>query len=636
MNNKLYTWFWILLLITSISAKAGEIKYRVADIPRILKENARSVVRNEEIVLNVKSISKATVNVTYAITILNKNGLVDADFTEVYDKFSKISEIRGRIFDENGEQIKKIPRDEILDYSAISGFSIYESNRVKYIDPKFRNFPFTIEYTYEKSWDGLFSFPSWTPQTKFNVSVEKSSYKAIVPKSINFRYKEQNISTKVIQTSDAESNLYYWEVKNLKALESEPYSVPNQEIFPKLIAAPADFKIEDFQGNMTCWENFGKFISLLNEGKNVLNDELKKQLNDLVAGTPGDYEKVKKIYEYMQSRTRYVIIQIGIGGWQPFDAATVHRLSYGDCKALSNYMKTMLEAVGIKSCYCLVNAGGTAPPMIKDFPSSQFNHAFLCVPMKNDTLWLECTSQRVPCGYLGDFTDNRDVLLIDNEKSKVVHTKKYSSKENLETHNSHLKINEDGSGSAEICNSYIGLRYSNILPTYLADDADKKRKISDRMKFPNFQILNFKYKENKSIIPSVEENLRVNFQNYLTSMNDRYFISLNYSNRIENAPCSMRSRKTDIFIRRSSIDVDTTFIELPPSLKPENLPNPITITNKFGGYNSKIEYSENQLRYIRNFELNEGKYPAAEYTDFVDFFDKIASADARRCALIKK
>ena len=49
---------WLVMVAGLVNAK--EIKYKVADIPKDLKENARSVVRNEEIVLNVKSVSNAT------------------------------------------------------------------------------------------------------------------------------------------------------------------------------------------------------------------------------------------------------------------------------------------------------------------------------------------------------------------------------------------------------------------------------------------------------------------------------------------------------------------------------------------------------------------------------------------------
>jgi len=376
-----------------------------------------------------------------------------------------------------------------------------------------RIYPFTVEYSYEQSFDGLFTFPSWNPQSKFNIAVEKSSYKAIISKSVTFRYMERNMSMRAITTSDNENNIYYWEARNLKALEEEPYSISKQDIFPCLLTAPADFEIEGYKGNLTTWQNFGSFISSLNSGKNVLDDETKKYLNGLVASCTDDLGKVQKIYEYMQNRTRYVSIQMGIGSFQPFDATTVQRLAYGDCKALANYMKSMLEAVGIRSNYCLVNAGSLAPHMIREFPSNQFNHAFLCVPLKSDTMWLECTSQRMPCGFIGDFTDDRDVLLVDNDKSSIVHSKVFGLTENKETHTSHVVIDENGNGSVEIHNVYHGLKYDEILPTFLSDDVDKKRLISERMKFPTFQVLNFKYKENKAVIPSIEETLNVDFKN---------------------------------------------------------------------------------------------------------------------------
>jgi len=635
MNAKIVNIFGALLLIFSGSVFAKDIKYKVSEIPKELRENAQSVVRNEDIVFEVKSLNRATVNVTYAITILNKNGISDAYFLKFYDKFSKISGINGRVFDENGEQIKRIPMEDILDYSAISGYSIFEDNRIKYIDPKIRNYPFTVEYSYEQSFDGLFSFPSWYPQSKYNLAVEKSSYKAIVPNGLIFRYIERNISSKATVTSDKKNSTYYWEARNLKALEREPYSLPDQEIFPYMIAAPADFEIEGFKGNLTSWKNFGEFISDLNVGKNIIDDETYTLLNQLVAGITNDYEKVRKIYEYMQGRTRYVSIQVGIGSWQPFDASTVQRLSYGDCKALTNYMKTLLQAINIKANYCLVNAGESAPPLISEFPSTQFNHAFLCVPLSNDTLWLECTSQRVPCGFNGNFTDDRDILLIDNEKSKVVHTKSFGSDNNKVTQTSHVKIDENGKGSVEIITVYKGLKYGDILSTFLADDASKKRKISERMKFPNFQVLSFNYKENKAVIPTIEETLNLNFENYLNSVGSRYLLQLNFSTKIDDVPANLRSRKNDVYVRRSSLDIDTITYDLPLSLKPESLPKPVSIKTQFGEYQAKVEFTNKQLVYTRSFLINKGQYKASDYASFVDFFEKISTADNMRCALIK-
>ena len=635
MNYKLLGVFIGFLLLAGSKSNAKEIKYKFSDIPKDLKENARSIIRNNEMLFEVKSLNKATLNVTFAITILNINGLEDGYFHEFYNKFRKISGIRGRVFDENGEQLKRIPSDDILDYSAISGYSTYEDNRVKFIDPKVRNFPFTIEYSYEENFNGLFSFPPWIPQPSYNLAVERSSYKAVIPKNMSFRYLERNNLPKVTITTDGENQIYSWEAHNLKALEWEPYSISDQERFPCLLAAPSDFEIDDYSGNINSWENFGKFISTLNAGKNILDSETKLKLNELVRGISDDHQKIRKIYEYMQGRTRYVSVQVGIGSWQPFEAALVHRLSYGDCKALANYTKTLLEAVGVKAKYCLVNAGMNAPLLITEFPSSQFNHAFLCVPLKKDTIWLECTSQRVPCGFIGNFTDDRDVLLIDNERSKIVHSRAYTLADNSEIQTSHVKIDGEGLGSVEIHTVYRGLRYENILPVFLADDADKKRRISERMKFANFQLLSFNYKEIQGVVPAIEETLQVGFENYLTPMGTKFLMRLNFSNRIENAPYDLRQRKTDVYIRRPSSDCDTIVYELSSKLSVESMPKPVSIKTRFGEYQSKVEIIHNQLFYTRSFILFKGQYPPTEYPLFVEFFDKVAKADDLKCTLIR-
>ena len=144
-----------------------------------------------------------------------------------------------------------------------------------------------------------------------------------------------------------------------------------------------------------------------------LSESTINEIQELVKNENSKIDKAKKIYQYVQDKVRYISVQVGIGGWKPFNASEVDKSSYGDCKALTNYTMSLLKAANIKSNYSLVYAGNSQRNIEGDFTSIQGNHVILNIPQDTkEDIWLECTSQKMPFGFIGDFTDNRDVLVI--------------------------------------------------------------------------------------------------------------------------------------------------------------------------------------------------------------------------------
>jgi len=81
-------------------------------------------------------------------------------------------------------------------------------------------------------------------------------------------------------------------------------------------------------------------------------------------------------------------------------------------------MKAMLKAVDIPAYPALVTAGEQWLTIKEDFTTPYFNHVILKV-MLDEPMWLECTSNISPAGYLGSFTEDRPVLLI-TEKGGIL------------------------------------------------------------------------------------------------------------------------------------------------------------------------------------------------------------------------
>lgn len=623
-----------LLSLAVLSAK--ELKYPVSEIPAGLKENAHTVYRVYQQEIEIKSEKSSTITVTEVRTILNKNGEGNSYFRETYDSMDKIAGLKGKVYDEQGKQIRSFGADDVIDRSCISGFSMYEDNRIKSIDPKCMTFPFTVEYTYQIDSKQTLFFPAWSHAGE-NTSYENSLYIVKAPAGYGLRYKEYNLAKGVVKTSQDGKDIYTWKLSNLKARTDEPMSSITMPDYPLVLLAPNNFAFAETKGSSESWKELGKWASTLIDGKDKLPESTVAKMKEITVSCKNDFEKVKKVYEYMQQKTRYVNISVGIGGWQPFDATVVDKFSYGDCKALSNYTKALLSAVGINSYYTLVKAGAESNSIDESFPSSHFNHVMVCVPIAKDTVWLECTNQRMPCGYNSDFTDDRQVLLIDGENSRLTHTRTYPASENCVERRSKINLTDETTGIAEVKTTYKGLCYDYILPIYYTDDADKKKIVTQRIKLPTFTLDKFSYVENKSRTPSFDENLNISVTNYIHKLvGDVALLPVNFMNKLTSIPEKVRNRKTDMCIRRPSMEDDTVVYQLPKEYKVTELPEKSEITSRFGKYTASTTLKGSSITYTRHFEQFKGVYPPEAYSEYRDFLEQVSTADEAVVSLKKQ
>ncbi|MFY7888361.1 MAG: DUF3857 domain-containing protein [Spirosomataceae bacterium] len=632
---KIASSFFTLFLCLSLNSLAQT--WTAFSIPAELKANTHAVVRTSETVFHVKNSGEAIEYNHLVVTVFDEQGAEDfANQTVYYDKLVKINSLEGVLYDALGQKVRKLKKDDIKDGSAISGFSLFEDNRYRHASFNYANYPYTVEFSYEITSKNLLNYPNWFPHYAHeSLAIEQASYKVTLPNNLSLRYVELNGIPKAVIEKNAEQTSYTWTIKQLPSYESEAFSPKISRLGQGVQIAPNEFEVEGFKGNMETWKSLGDFNNLLAKGRTVLPESMKAEIQQITANCKTPLEKMEKIYGLLQQKTRYISVQLGIGGWQPFDATYVAEKGYGDCKALSNFTKAMLEVVGIPSYYTIIRAGENATEINPAFPANQFNHAILCVPLPKDTVWLECTSQQNPFGYLSDFTSDRYALINTPEGGKLVRTPTYNIQDNTQNHKGTIELSSDGNAKASIEARYMGIlqdEYANAIQNFGADD--QKKFLYKNIKIPSFDLVNYQMKLERKRIPITNIQLTIQINKYASKSGTRLFLTPNLMDIQSSIPPSMTKPRTQaIELKMAYSESDTLTYLLPQGFVMEAMPKASKLQNQFGSYQTDFILEGNKLVYIRKFTRNKGIFPANAYPEFLAFYKDVAKMDKAQVVL---
>ncbi len=626
-------YFMLAALSVVASLAHAQNAYDVANIPAELMKGSTAVVRNEQMNIVVRNESSATMNYTTAITILSRNSEGLAAMSEYYDKFSSVYNLKATMYDAKGQKLKTYKTSDFKDRSLTSEGTLFDDNRLKELSFYNSSYPFTIEYSYEKDFKGYLTFPSWTPVPFYDLAVEKSSYSLTAPEALKVKFLTSfNLKTDSLKTKGQVT--YSWALKNMSSLEYEPMSVGLREITPWVNASPNKFEYDNSRGSVESWKEMGSWIYGLSKDVQALPEPMKVKVKQLVASAKTDREKINLLYKYLQANTRYVSVQLGIGGFKPIAADKVAAVNYGDCKALSNYMKSMLDAVDIKSN--LVMLGSDMPSLNPSYSSfGQANHMILCVPSAKDTVWLECTSQFMPTGFLGNSTAAKNVLLVTDEGGKLVRTPVYNPTDNFQKRTASVMLNEAGQGQISIKTNFGACQYEDNLPMLLKDPTAQRKSIMNNLGLPDMEIISATYIQPDRDLPELEEQIHLKTNQLLSRGGDKMFLTLNLLNRAERVPRKVENRKTSFAVPFGYEDTDEIVYTLPKGYKASFIPEAVVLESEFGRYTAKTTLKDNQLIYTRTQQMNSKKYPAEKYESAVEFYKKIYLADRQKAVLEK-
>jgi hypothetical protein len=624
-----------------MAAADDKTEYDVKKIPHALLADADAIVRTQVITFEVKNKKESALKMKRAVTIFKREKR-DYGFISIpYDKFSEINDLDGAIYDADGKKIRGLEKSDIKDFGSFEGYSIVSDARIRMAELYDDHYPYTVEFTYEIEFNANLQWPSWMSQMSLDAVVH-SRFEVILPKEESLRYWCSNDSAKPViahdVSRDGSKKIYIWEARNLPKLSKDIVGDDEEDFSTIVHIAPSLFEIDNYPGDMRTWSGFGKWWYSLIKERDKLPESAQKDVQSILQPSDSVRAKIIKLYRYMQKRTRFISIQLGIGGWQPFDAAFVHEHGYGDCKALANYLIALLKAAGITAYPVLIRPGDYRYPFIESFPSNQFSHVVVCVPLQKDSVWLECTDSSIPAGHLSSSTEQRGALIVTPEGGFVVHTPCSVPEQNLQSREATVELAPLGSAKSRSITRSSGDQQDDI--RHAIDEAapqEREQWILKTLDIPTANLKNYTIEgiENRSMTISV--SLELDLPRFASRSGERIFFKPNLMERRTYVPPALERRLSPIRHSYPYQDKDSIVYIIPSGYALESLPAEIHLKTSFGSFDSKTAISGDSLVvYTRCVRIQEYTVPAGNYSEYRKFWSNVANADRAQVILIRK
>lgn len=632
-KRSISTLFLLIFLAISGFSQKNKPEYAASFIPDTLFENANAVMRIANTVIEVKNRGEAQKKIKQVVTILNASS--DANtFALHYDPGSEIKNISVNLYDGKGNGLRKMDKSEVKDYSTAG--RDFGDGRVKYLELNHSEYPYTIEMSYEQKLSGLYfvSLLNWVIQNSPDEAVQNAHYTLQISPDFGVVYRAYNIDSEPVIQQNNDVVTYVWNAENIPAVKPESFIKRSSLKMPYVLVNPKIFEVDEYVGSLESWEKFGIFMDALWDGRDELSAEMKAEVKKITANATTDKEKIDSLYRWMQDKMRYVSVSLGVGGWQTFSAEYVEQNKFGDCKALTNFMMSMLKEVGIESDPALIFAGRTLD-YDSDFASSRFNHVILNVP--SEDYWLECTSNYLPPNYLGDFTENKTVMLFNEKGGKLSKTPKSEAADNLTERKIEVEMTEDG--SAIVTNTAKLHRHRESPWRYysfeMSDEElrDFFRKNSD---LPTFQFESFSVVPNRNE-PFTELDFQIKINRYGSKAGKRLFVPVNVVSANSYVPPKLtKTRTSEIVLSKGKSDQDEITLTLPANYRAESIPTgKKEVVTEFGSYSIEFEQLGNKVICRRNFMIKALTLPAEKYEEVRQFYKDVAKLDKTQIVLVK-
>ncbi len=325
--------------------------------------------------------------------IRSERGMDNADVSLPYDSLSQsVTDIRARTIRPDGTALP-VQASDIHESSPNSDFTLYDDAKdVEFSLPGVEpgaiiDYQYTV-LTHTPLRRGQYSDAWWLATTD---PCRLNRYTLIVPATMTVRDRTHNAPAVKFTSRlspDGRQRTLSWVSRNSPDITPEP-SMPSEETYLPWLEV----------STWPDWQSVAQWYQGLASPRTVSTPALTALVRRLTAGKTTERDKAQALFYWVEKRTRYVALEMGLSAYQPHAAATVFQNRYGDCKDMATLLITLLRAAGIRTAWPALLDTETRLPMRDHLAvPDTFDHAIVRADLDGKPYWFDATAELASFG----------------------------------------------------------------------------------------------------------------------------------------------------------------------------------------------------------------------------------------------
>jgi cellulose synthase operon protein C len=435
--------------------------------------------------------------------------------------------------------------------------------------------------------------------------VQLKRYALILPAAQPIFVHAEKVSPATTSESDGLRTMV-WDAHDVAELPREPHSPGVTEISPYVHVS-----------TMADWEKLGAWYADLIRPQFVLDQSLRKELEQVTQGKNSEQEKIAAIQEFVLRSTHYVAMEFGVYSYKPYPVSQTYLRRFGDCKDKASLMIALLRAAGIEAEIALLRTRSLGTVVPEPASVAIFDHAIVYIPQYK--LWLDGTAE-----YAGSELPQEDqgamalTVSLDGA-ARLRQIPVSTTAENYTKRTIHAELTPQGvihfNGST--------LTRGKDAPRLRRDLAVREQQLGqfrERLAevFPTIQVDSVAVHGTEDLGPQVS----VDFAGALNAFQHKSVVTLNsswMSRSYVSALAPTGTRTQDLVLSLPSTTEEEIHVDLPSGSVVRQLPKDQEIRTSFGSVRLHYAKSAHEIVIQSHLEFEKSRINVQEYPEFRQF-----------------